>query len=450
MDIYASPGIPSSDPDRARICHLLFLQCRVLTPSSPASRPPIAPPGWRPCSTTPASSRRCPERLEEEKERGDHRVHECQTPVFLWVEVEDGKVHIHADVPPGVPHGTGVHLPAGPRARGRGAGGGGQDPRRPPRPARPERDARHDPHPGTHRHPAPDQALRGRSRLMLGVLELAGRGAGFLRRREAGYLPSNGDVHVGERIIRQYGLRAGDEIDGETRPGGKGRGADAREGHRRPRQPPRASSAAAPSSPASAPSIPTSSSGSRRGSSAQGQPDSTNRVIDLLCPLGKGQRALIVAPAKAGKTMVLQAIAQGVSANYPEADAAHPAGGRAARGSVRDGGGGRRRGDRLELRQPGAAARGGGGADARACPPPGGAGRGRGADRGFADPPGAGLQHGGEGHRPDAVGRARRPVAGEAQALSRAARGRSTRPRAAGRSPSSPRRWWTRAARWTR
>ena len=40
-----------------------------------------------------------PERLETEKERGDHRVHECQTPVFLWVELVDGKVHIHADVP---------------------------------------------------------------------------------------------------------------------------------------------------------------------------------------------------------------------------------------------------------------------------------------------------------------------------------------------------------------
>ena len=45
---------------------------------------------------------------------------------------------------------------------------------------------------------------------MLGVLEIAGRGSGFLRRREAGYLPSNGDVHVGERLIRQYGLRTGD------------------------------------------------------------------------------------------------------------------------------------------------------------------------------------------------------------------------------------------------
>jgi cysteine desulfuration protein SufE len=40
-----------------------------------------------------------PERLEEEKARGEHRVHECQTPVFLWVEIENGQVHIHADVP---------------------------------------------------------------------------------------------------------------------------------------------------------------------------------------------------------------------------------------------------------------------------------------------------------------------------------------------------------------
>jgi cysteine desulfuration protein SufE len=40
-----------------------------------------------------------PERLEEEKARGEHRVHECQTPVFLWVELEAGRVRIHADVP---------------------------------------------------------------------------------------------------------------------------------------------------------------------------------------------------------------------------------------------------------------------------------------------------------------------------------------------------------------
>lgn len=40
-----------------------------------------------------------PQRLELEKENDEHRVHECQTPVFLWVEVDQGQVHIHADVP---------------------------------------------------------------------------------------------------------------------------------------------------------------------------------------------------------------------------------------------------------------------------------------------------------------------------------------------------------------
>jgi cysteine desulfuration protein SufE len=40
-----------------------------------------------------------PERLEAQKQLGHNRVHECQTPVFLWVEVEGGRVHIHADVP---------------------------------------------------------------------------------------------------------------------------------------------------------------------------------------------------------------------------------------------------------------------------------------------------------------------------------------------------------------
>src|SRR3954453_12331492 len=44
-----------------------------------------------------------PARYEAEKEQGHNRVHECQTPVYLWVEVDRGKVHIHADVPPESP-----------------------------------------------------------------------------------------------------------------------------------------------------------------------------------------------------------------------------------------------------------------------------------------------------------------------------------------------------------
>ena len=153
---------------------------------------------------------------------------------------------------------------------------------------------------------------------MLGVLEIAGRGSGFLRRREAGYLPSNGDVHVGERIIRQYGLRPGDEIEGETKPGGRGRGPTLERVTAVLGRPPE-QLRSRPEFPRLSAIHPNELIRLETRLIRSGQPDPTNRVIDLLTPLGKGQRALIVAPAKAGKTMVLQAIAQGVSENYPEA-----------------------------------------------------------------------------------------------------------------------------------
>jgi transcription termination factor Rho len=153
---------------------------------------------------------------------------------------------------------------------------------------------------------------------MLGVLELAGRGSGFLRRREGGYLPSSGDIHVGERIIRQYELRVGDEIEGETRPGGKGRSATLEKVTAVNGRPPAAVRGRPEFSRLGA-IHPNEQLRLESGLVRQGQPDFTNRVIDILSPFGKGQRALIVAPAKAGKTMVLQSIAEGFSANYPEA-----------------------------------------------------------------------------------------------------------------------------------
>jgi len=153
---------------------------------------------------------------------------------------------------------------------------------------------------------------------MLGVLELANRGSGFLRRREAGYLPSKGDIHVGERIIRRYELRPGDEIDGDTRPGGKGRSATLERVTTVDGRPP-ADLRRRPEFGRLGAIHPNERLRLECGLVRQGQPDFTNRVIDLLCPFGKGQRALIVAPAKAGKTMVLQSIAEGISANYPDA-----------------------------------------------------------------------------------------------------------------------------------
>ena len=153
---------------------------------------------------------------------------------------------------------------------------------------------------------------------MLGVLELAGRGSGFLRRREAGYLTSQGDIHVGERIIRQHELRAGDEIDGATRPGGKGRSATLERVTAVNGRPP-AELRGRPEFARLGAIHPNEQLRLESGLVRQGQPDFTNRVLDILCPFGKGQRALIVAPAKAGKTMVLQSIAEGISANYPQA-----------------------------------------------------------------------------------------------------------------------------------
>jgi transcription termination factor Rho len=154
---------------------------------------------------------------------------------------------------------------------------------------------------------------------MLGILEIAGRGSGFLRRREAGYLPGNGDVHVGERLIRQHELRAGDEIDGVTRPGGKGRGPALEKVTLVNGRPP-AELRGRPDFSRLGAIHPNEQLRLEFDHRRQGQPDFTTRVIDLLSPLGKGQRALIVAPAKAGKTMVLQAIAEGISTNYPSAE----------------------------------------------------------------------------------------------------------------------------------
>jgi transcription termination factor Rho len=157
----------------------------------------------------------------------------------------------------------------------------------------------------------------------LGVLDLPERGPGFLRRRAESYLPAQGDVQVPARLIQEFGLRTGDEIAGEVQNGsggnGRGRGGggaalsrinaingSAPEGARhRP---------AFASLPAIHPNVPIK---LDCGMMRRGQPDYTNRVIDLLCPLGKGQRALIVAPAKAGKTTILQSIAEGLTRNHP-------------------------------------------------------------------------------------------------------------------------------------
>ena len=152
----------------------------------------------------------------------------------------------------------------------------------------------------------------------LGLLEVLGSGSGFVRRRDSGYTPGSDDIYVGSRIIQKYGLRSGDELMGIV-------GKPPRTG----KSPPLAYLALVNDNPPD--------DAKRRpeferlsavhpdeqlmlecGRDIRGEPDFTNRVIDLFCPFGKGQRAMIVAPAKAGKTMVLQAVAEGIVKNHPE------------------------------------------------------------------------------------------------------------------------------------
>ena len=150
----------------------------------------------------------------------------------------------------------------------------------------------------------------------LGVLQIDERSAGFLRQRQAGYLPLGSDVRVEHRLIRQYGLRTGDDVAGVVR---NGKGAPSLEQVTTINGRPAVEVRDRPEFQSLSAIHPDQQLRLECGLLRQGQSDQTNRIIDLLCPFGKGQRALIVAPAKAGKTMVLQAIAEGVSANYPAA-----------------------------------------------------------------------------------------------------------------------------------
>jgi transcription termination factor Rho len=143
------------------------------------------------------------------------------------------------------------------------------------------------------------------------------RDAGFIRRATASYLDEPGDAYVPNYIARQFGLRKADEVKATTGRDHRGRitvvdilsinGRDPLDATRRPDF---ASLTA---------SYPERKLTLETGRPAKGGPELTRRAIDLISPIGYGQRALIVAPARAGKTMLLQAITEGVALMHPEA-----------------------------------------------------------------------------------------------------------------------------------
>ncbi len=134
--------------------------------------------------------------------------------------------------------------------------------------------------------------------------------------RTAGYLPSPNDVYVSLSMVKRYGLRKGDAITGAVR--------QPREGERREKFNPLVRidtvNGSEPDTARQRPDF-TKLTPLYPQERLRLETDPTNlttRVIDLVAPIGKGQRGLIVSPPKAGKTMVLQAIANAITANNPE------------------------------------------------------------------------------------------------------------------------------------
>ena len=152
-----------------------------------------------------------------------------------------------------------------------------------------------------------------------GVLQLLQDGFGFLRAMESNYLPGPDDVYVSPSQIRKFGLRTGDTIEGPVRA--------PKEGERyfallqvskiNFEEPEKARHKIAFDN--LTPLYPDKQMVMEiETTTVEKKPDLTPRLIDLVSPIGKGQRSIIISPPKAGKTMILQSIAKSIATNYPE------------------------------------------------------------------------------------------------------------------------------------
>ncbi len=161
--------------------------------------------------------------------------------------------------------------------------------------------------------PQPDEAFLGEPIEVDGFLDLREEGYGFLRLK--GYLPSKDDVYVSVKQARQFGLRKGDYVTGASRPAARNEknpallridsvnGVDPEQARNRPRFEDLT------------PLFPDE---KLRLERADDPLNMTARIIDLISPIGKGQRGLIVSPPKAGKTTIMKQIARSIEVNNPE------------------------------------------------------------------------------------------------------------------------------------
>ena len=152
-----------------------------------------------------------------------------------------------------------------------------------------------------------------------GVLQLLQDGFGFLRAMESNYLPGADDIYISPNQIRKFGLRTGDTVEGPIRAPKDGERYFALlQVNKINFEPPEKSKHKiafdnlTPLYPNKQITLEVES------NKVEKKPDLTARLIDLVSPIGKGQRSLIISPPKAGKTMILQSIANSITANHPE------------------------------------------------------------------------------------------------------------------------------------
>ena len=152
-----------------------------------------------------------------------------------------------------------------------------------------------------------------------GVLQLLQDGFGFLRAMESNYLPGPDDIYVSPSQIRKFGLRTGDTVEGPVRA--------PKEGERyfallqvskiNFEEPEKSRHKIAFDN--LTPLYPDKQLVMEiEATKPEKKQDLTPRLIDLVSPIGKGQRSIIISPPKAGKTMILQSIANSIAKNYPE------------------------------------------------------------------------------------------------------------------------------------
>ncbi|HQT71364.1 MAG TPA: transcription termination factor Rho [Thiobacillus sp.] len=159
-------------------------------------------------------------------------------------------------------------------------------------------------------------AKRGDSIFGDGVLEVLPDGFGFLRSPETSYLANTDDIYVSPSQIRRFNLHTGDKIEGEIRTPKDGERYSAMTKLDKINgEPPEASknkilfenlTPLHPDEPL------------KLERDIKAEENLTSRVIDIVAPIGKGQRGLLVAPPKSGKTVMLQQIAHAISSNHPD------------------------------------------------------------------------------------------------------------------------------------